>query len=149
VDVFARTKAMTTRHHPLLDQAVLCDFIEQGHLGRHLRRMRKTYEERFSVLLECAREHIGEYLEISNIEAGLQTIGLLRNNTSAELVAERAAMEDIDVVPLSRFCHAVSIPEALQIGFAAVHEREIKAGVLKLARIFEQLKSEVPRNVTA
>jgi GntR family transcriptional regulator/MocR family aminotransferase len=133
---------MTTRHHSLLDQAVLCDFIEQGHLGRHLRRMRKTYEERFSILLECAREPLGEYLEISNIEAGLQTIGRLRNHTSAELVAERAAMEDIDVVPLSRFCHAASIPEGLQIGFAAVDEREIKAGVLKLVQVFERLKYE-------
>jgi GntR family transcriptional regulator/MocR family aminotransferase len=149
VDVFAHTKAMTTRHHSLLDQAVLCDFIEQGHLGRHLRRMRKVYEERFFLLLECAREHLGEYLEISNIEAGLQTIGLLRNNISAELVAERAAMEDIDVVPLSRFCYAASIPEGLQIGFAAVHEKEIKAGVLKLARIFERLKYEAPRSETA
>jgi GntR family transcriptional regulator/MocR family aminotransferase len=149
VDIFAHTKAMTTRHHPLLDQAVLCDFIEQGHLGRHLRRMRKVYEERFFVLLECAREHLGEYLEISNIEAGLQTIGLLRNNTSAELVAERAAMEGIDVVPLSRFRHAASIPEGLQIGFAAVHEMEIEAGILKLARIFEHLKSEAPRSGAA
>jgi GntR family transcriptional regulator/MocR family aminotransferase len=149
VNVFAQTKAMTTRHHPLLDQAVLCDFIEQGHLGRHLRRMRKVYEERFFLLLECAREHLGEYLEISNIEAGLQTIGLLRNNISAEFVAERAAMEGIDVVPLSRFCHAASIPEGLQIGFAAVHEKEIKTGILELARIFEHLKSEAPRSGAA
>jgi GntR family transcriptional regulator / MocR family aminotransferase len=143
VDVFVCAKAMTTRHLPLLDQAVLCDFIEQGHLGRHLRRMRKTYEERFSVLLECAREYISEDLEIANIEAGLQTMGrLLRQDLSAELVAERAAMVGVDVVPLSRYCHAAKIAEGLQIGFAAVDEHEIKRGVLKLARVFERLKSE-------
>jgi GntR family transcriptional regulator/MocR family aminotransferase len=142
VDVFACTKATTTRHSPLLDQAVLCDFIEQGHFGRHLRRMRKTYGERLSVLLECGRMYLGEYLELSNIEAGLQTIGLLRNNTSAETVAQRAAMENIDVVPLSRYCCSTSIAEGLQIGFAAVHEKEIRAGVLKLAGIFQALNSE-------
>jgi GntR family transcriptional regulator/MocR family aminotransferase len=139
VDVFVRTKAITTRHHPLLDQAVLCDFIEQGHFGRHLRRMRKTYEERLSVLLECARMHLGEYLEISNVEAGLQTIGLLHNNISAEAVAHRAEAEKIDVVPLSRYCHSASVAEGLQIGFAAVDEKEIKAGVLKLAGIFQKM----------
>ena len=143
VDMFVCAKAMTTRHLPLLDQAVLCDFIEQGHLGRHLRRMRKTYEERFSVLLDCAREYISEDLEIANIEAGLQTMGrLLRQDLSAELVAERAAMVGVDVVPLSRYCHAAKIAEGLQIGFAAVAEHEIKRGVLKLARVFERLKSE-------
>jgi GntR family transcriptional regulator / MocR family aminotransferase len=124
---------------------VLCDFIELGHLGRHLRRMRKIYEERFHVLLECAQQHLGEYLEIATIEAGLQTIGRLLIDVPAEVVAQRAAMEEIDVVPLSRYCHAASTAEGLQIGFAAVEEKEIRAGVVKLARIFEQLQTESSR----
>jgi GntR family transcriptional regulator / MocR family aminotransferase len=142
IEVFANTKAMTTRHQSLLDQAVLCDFIEQGHLGRHLRRMRKIYEERFMILREAAEEHLADYLEIVNIEAGLQTIGRLLIDVSAETVARRAALQDIDVVPLSRYCHTASTPEGLQIGFAAVQETEIRRGVLKLARIFDQLRAE-------
>jgi GntR family transcriptional regulator/MocR family aminotransferase len=142
VEVFVRTKAMTTRHQPLLDQAVLCDFIELGHLGRHLRRMRKIYEERFRVLLECAQQHLGEYLEIATIEAGLQTIGRLLIDVPAEVVARHADAEGIDVVPISRYCHAASTAEGLQIGFAAVEEKEIRAGVIKLARIFERLKTQ-------
>jgi GntR family transcriptional regulator/MocR family aminotransferase len=142
VEVFAHTKAMTTRHQSLLDQAVLCDFIEQGHLGRHLRRMRKIYEERYTILLASAQQYLAEYLEIATIEAGLQTIGRLRVNLSAEVVAQRAALHDIDVVPLSRYCHAASIPEALQIGFAAVQEKEIQRGVVKLASVFASLKAE-------
>ena len=38
---FAAAIAITRRHPPLLDQAVLCDFITEGHFGRHLRRMRQ------------------------------------------------------------------------------------------------------------
>ncbi len=147
VEVFACTKAMTTRHQSLLDQAVLCDFIEQGHLGRHLRRMRKIYQERYSILRESAQQYLAEYLEIATIEAGLQTVGRLDANLaglgiSAEMIAQRAAAVDIDVVPLSRYCHKASIPEALQIGFAAVREREIQRGVLKLASVLERLKAE-------
>jgi GntR family transcriptional regulator/MocR family aminotransferase len=140
VDVFVHTKAMTTRHHALLDQAALCDFIEQGHLGRHLRRMRKIYEERFHVLMRYAREYLAEDLEVLEIEAGLQTIGSLRRQLSAEVVAQRAGRRDIDVIPLSRFCHAAKVPEGLQIGFAAVDERQIRAGVLGLAKVFEDLR---------
>jgi GntR family transcriptional regulator/MocR family aminotransferase len=145
VEVFARTKAMTTRHHPLLDQAILCDFIEQGHLGRHLRRMRKTYEERLGILLESSLEYLSEFMEVSPVEAGLQTIGIFRRNISAELVAERADKEGVDVVPLSRFCHAAKVPEGLQIGFAGVQEKEIRVGVMKLAKVFERLKAEGSR----
>jgi GntR family transcriptional regulator / MocR family aminotransferase len=147
IEVFACTKAMTTRHQSLLDQAVLCDFIEQGHLARHLRRMRRIYQERYTILRESAQQHLAEYLEIATIEAGLQTIGRLHTGLAArgispEMVAQRAALVDIDVVPLSRYCHTSIVPEGLQIGFAAVHEKELHRGVLKLAHIFEQLKAE-------
>lgn len=155
MDVFACTKAMTTRHQSLLDQAVLCDFIEQGHLGRHLRRMRKIYQERYRILRESAREHLSEYLEIATIEAGMQTTARLCSSVvergiTAEMVAERAALADIDVVALSGYCHSANIPEALQIGFAAVREKEIQRGVVKLASVFEGLIAErLPRTGTA
>lgn len=73
-DSFAATKSMTSRHAPLLEQAMLCDFITEGHFGRHIRRMREVYAERLSVLLESARQRLAGLLEISSIEAGLQTM---------------------------------------------------------------------------
>jgi DNA-binding transcriptional MocR family regulator len=109
--------------------------------------MRKIYQERYTLLRESAQQHLAEYLEIATIEAGMQTIGRLRaslvnQGITAEMVAQRAALVDIDIVPLSRYCHAATIPEALQIGFAAVHEKEIPRGVLKLASIFDRIKAE-------
>ena len=62
---FAAAISLTTRHAPVLEQAVLCDFITEGHFGRHLRRMREVYAERLSVLLEAAREKLAGLLEIS------------------------------------------------------------------------------------
>jgi GntR family transcriptional regulator/MocR family aminotransferase len=147
VELFSHAKSITTRHQSMLDQAILCDFIEQGHLGRHLRRMRSIYEQRFNALLLAAREHLCEYLELAPIEAGLQTVGFLRFNVSAELVARRAAEENIDVVPLSRYLHNAAFPEGIQIGFAAVDEKEIRSGVIKLASVLGRLKSEAHRQV--
>ena len=72
-------------------------------------------------------------------QSGLQTIGTLHGNLSAELVARHAALEGIDVVPLSRYCHAASVPEGLQIGFAAINEAEIRSGVQRLAAVFANL----------
>lgn len=42
LDYFAAAISVTSRHAPLLEQAVLCDFITEGHFGRHLRRMREV-----------------------------------------------------------------------------------------------------------
>ena len=116
---------MTTRHAPLLEQAVLCDFIVEGHFGRHLRRMREIYAERLAVLLECAREKLAGLLEISESEAGLQTVGWLRKGMDAESATRAAAARDVEVFPLSRYSRGRYsrgrfAREGLQLGFAAV-----------------------------
>ncbi|HEV2643231.1 MAG TPA: PLP-dependent aminotransferase family protein, partial [Candidatus Elarobacter sp.] len=73
VDHVAATLSITSRHAPTLEQAVVCDFIVEGHFGRHVRRMREVYAERLSVLAECARRELSGLLEIIGVEAGLQT----------------------------------------------------------------------------
>jgi GntR family transcriptional regulator/MocR family aminotransferase len=101
--LFAATISLTTRHAPLLEQAVLCDFITEGHFGRHLRRMTEIYAERLSVLLESAREKLAGLLEISEVEAGLQTVGWLRKGIDDESATKAAAAHGVEVFPLSRY----------------------------------------------
>jgi GntR family transcriptional regulator/MocR family aminotransferase len=133
VDDFAAAKSITTRHAQLLDQAVLCDFITEGHFGRHLRRMRGVYAERLSVLLQGARDRLAGLLEISDVEAGLQTVGWLRGGLTGESAARAAAARNLEVVPLSRYTRGRASREGLQLGFAAVDSREIQRGVEQLA----------------
>jgi GntR family transcriptional regulator/MocR family aminotransferase len=135
--LFAATISLTVRHAPLAEQAVLCDFITEGHFGRHLRRMREVYAERLSVLLEAAREKLAGLLEISNIEAGLQTVGWLCEGIDGESAAGAAAARDVEVFPLSRYTQGRVAREGLQLGFAGVDEREIRRGVQGLATVLE------------
>ncbi len=133
VDYFAAAISGTSRHAPMLDQAVLCDFITEGHFGRHLRRMRGVYAERLSVLLRSAREMLGGLLDVSSVEAGLQTVGWLRPGITGESAASAAAARNVDVVPLSRYTRGRVTKEGLQLGFAAVDPLEIQRGVKDLA----------------
>jgi GntR family transcriptional regulator/MocR family aminotransferase len=137
VDAFAAVKSMVSRHEPLLEQAVLCDFIAEGHFGRHLRRMREVYAGRLGVLLEGARERLDGLLEISDVEAGLQTAGWLGDGIDGVAAAEAAAKRDVQVTPLSRYWRGPADREGLQLGFAAVDEPEIRRGVADLARALE------------
>ena len=134
---FTATISVTTRHAPLLEQAVLCDFITEGHFGRHLRRMREVYAERLSVLLESSRARLAGLLEISKIEAGLQTAGWLSGGIDGESAARAAAKRDVDVTPLSRYSRGRMLREGLQLGFAAVDTQEIRRGVRELAIALE------------
>jgi GntR family transcriptional regulator/MocR family aminotransferase len=133
VDRFAAAISVTRRHAPVLEQAVLCDFLTAGHFGRHLRRMREVYAERLSVLLESARERLAGLLEVAPTEAGLQTVGWLCEGIEGEAAAESAAGRGVEVTPLSRYCREPLGREGLQLGFAAVDAREIRRGVRELA----------------
>ena len=137
VDYVSATVSVTSRHAPLLEQAVLCDFITEGHFGRHLRRMRQIYAERLSVLLECAHQSLTGLLEISGVEAGLQTAGWLRSGLDGELATAAAAEREVEVTPLSRYSHGRMAREGLQLGFAAMDPKEIQRGVRELAIALE------------
>jgi GntR family transcriptional regulator / MocR family aminotransferase len=137
VDYVSAILSVTIRHAPLLEQAVLCDFITEGHFGRHLRRMREVYAERLSTLLESARERMAGLLEISGVEAGLQTAAWLLNGLNGESVAAAAVERGVEVTPLSRYCHRPLGCEGLQLGFAAIDSKEIRRGVRDLSCALE------------
>jgi len=137
VDRFAATKSVTSRHPPLMEQAVLCDFITAGHFARHLRRMRQVYAERLSLLLDGARQHLAGLLEVSQVVAGLQTAGWLRSGLDGESAARVAAARGVEVTPLGRYSRGRLAREGLQLGFAAVDRAEIERGVRELATALE------------
>jgi GntR family transcriptional regulator/MocR family aminotransferase len=139
VDIFAAAASVSTHHPPLLDQAILCDFIREGHFARHVRRMRQLYAERLSVLIESAHARLGGVLEIGDVEAGLRTVGWLRSGISAERVASAAAKRDVEVVPLSRYAYGRAPRNGLVLGFAAVDARELKRGVEELAKALGEI----------
>jgi GntR family transcriptional regulator/MocR family aminotransferase len=65
--------------------------MNEGLFARHVRRMRQVYAERLAVLIESAEGELSGLLEISKIEAGLQTVGWLSNKISGEQAAKAAA----------------------------------------------------------
>jgi GntR family transcriptional regulator/MocR family aminotransferase len=143
VDIFAAAESVSTHHPPLIDQAILCDFINEGHFARHVRRMRELYAERLSVLVESARERLSGLLEIPPVEAGLRTVGWLQGGILADQAARAAAKYDVEVVPLGRYSYGRTRREGLMLGFAAVDAGEIRRGVEQLARALEELRQRL------
>jgi len=119
-------KSISSRHCPVFEQAVLAEFLAEGHFARHLRRMRQEYAERLGVLLEEGRRELRGLLELSEVEAGLQTIGWLQGVSSDE-AAVAARARGVDVTAL----RGTRLP-GLQLGFAAVRPAEIRRGVREL-----------------
>jgi GntR family transcriptional regulator / MocR family aminotransferase len=125
-------------HPPSLDHAILCDFITEGHLGRHIRRMRDMYAERLATLHDEARKYLSGLLDLSPIQAGLNTAGFLRNGMSSRQAEALAANHGIEALGLDRFTLKRRGVEGLLLGFAAFEERQIRRGIVALAGALNQ-----------
>jgi GntR family transcriptional regulator / MocR family aminotransferase len=133
VDYFLAFRYRTDLANLNLDQAVLCDFIVDGHLGRHLRRMRDLYSRRLAALIDGGKQYLKGVLEISNVKAGLYTVGLLENGMTSRHAEEVAATHGVEALALDRYTLKRPDPKGVLLGFAAYDEAAIREGLVRLA----------------
>ena len=134
VEPFVALRYRTDFRNSSFDQAVLCDFIVDGHLARHLRRMRILYAERLETLMQGAKQHLGGLLEISNVSAGLYTIGYLKNGMTSRQAEKLAAAQGVEVLAVDRCTLRRPDPNALLLGFGGFDELAIQQGLIRLAK---------------
>ncbi len=136
--IFRAARAVCDRHSPTIDQAILADFIGEGHLARHVRRMRTLYQDRQSALVEAGRSLLGGLVELAPAEAGMHLVGWLPAGMDDGALSDRLAAEGIDTLPLSR--HSIGPCErgALLLGYAAYDRKAIRRGVERMAAVLER-----------
>lgn len=133
VDAFAATLSLSSRHPNLLTQAVLAAFIEEGHLARHVRRMRRVYEARAQAFVDAARRHWHGLIELPQLHAGLDVTARLLATRDDRQAARRLRAAGVQCEPLSDYCAQARLPAALVMGFAAVPDDELARAAGKVA----------------
>ena len=136
VDAVLAYRSATEYHLPVLEQAALADFITEGHFARHIRRMRALYAERRALLLEALQDSV---LDLDAAQTGMHLIGWLPRGMSDTLAAERAAAQNVRVLPVSTFALEAPVRSGLLLGYASTDAREIRAGAERLNRALNGL----------
>jgi GntR family transcriptional regulator / MocR family aminotransferase len=132
VERFIAVRFAMDIYPPYLCQEVLADFMNMGHFGRHIRKMRQVYNERRKVLVESLRDQCGDLLEIHGIEAGMNLVATLPKGFRDQEIAARAAQEKLWLLPLSRNYLGRSARQGLHLGFGSVPAKQIPGAVRKL-----------------
>jgi len=128
---FAAVREAMDIFPPTLYQAVLADFLGEGHFGRHIRRMRLLYGERRAVLVEALRQEIGDALRVVGDAAGLHLTAMLPAGVDDRAIAEQAARQGLWAMPLSACCLDAPSP-GLVLGYGGTSRTEILDGVRRL-----------------
>jgi GntR family transcriptional regulator/MocR family aminotransferase len=138
VEKMRRLRSDTDLWANSINQAVLADFITEGHLGRHIRRMRETYAERLHALQHSAARHVGDALRLSGIQAGLTTAAFFKAPIDSLEFERHAASHGIDASGLDRYTLRKKKIPGILLGFAAFEPRVIDRGMQKLAAMLEK-----------
>ena len=133
VDAFSAMRDASDQFSSTLYQAVMTDFIREGHFARHIRRMRMLYIERRKALVETLQKRIGEKLEVIGAEAGMHLVALLPVGVSDVAISKRAAEMGISAMPLSS-CYAKAPRRGgLVLGYGGTDASQIQNALRRLA----------------
>jgi GntR family transcriptional regulator/MocR family aminotransferase len=138
VERFVSVRASMDIFPPYLYQEVLTDFMNLGHFGRHLRKMRELYRERRTVLVENLKSEFGDLLEVHGTEAGMHLTVTLPKGMRDREVAEKAAKNGLWVWPLSPCYFGKKPRQGLILGFGSTPSYLIPRAVSQLRSLLDR-----------
>ena len=115
-----------------LYQAVMTEFIRDGHFARHIRRMRMLYMERRSALVKAIRVEMGDLLQVIGAEAGMHLAVLLPPGVDDVRVSQKAIQRGVSAMPLSSCYSKPSARGGLILGYGGANTHQIREGVRRL-----------------
>lgn len=138
VDALVATRLLAGRI-PTIEQAVLADFIAEGHFARHIRRMRNLYAERQAALVRAVERDLSGILEVHPAEGGMHVVAWLPAGVDDRVASHLASDCGIGCPPLSLYYLGRPERGGLVLGYGACNERIIDEGTRRLAEALRKL----------
>ncbi|AXY76340.1 PLP-dependent aminotransferase family protein [Paraflavitalea soli] len=132
VNEFKRVKDNQDRQSPVMEQLILCDFMEGGYFLRHIRKMRLLYAERQQQLLHLLQTHLKDQLRVSVAPSGMHVLCWLPEDIDMTKFKEAIQKERLAIAFVSYFTIQYKLSPAIMLGFTAYTKYKMKVGVEKL-----------------
>lgn len=137
--IFATGHAELYRGGQVYTQAILADFMTEGYLASHIRRMRLLYGERLRLLQQAVERHFGSAIDFSDGAAGLHLALRLPDGCDDVAISLEARSAGIIARPLSGYyMQTHHAKQGLMLGYACVPDVQIAPAFDKLAAIIKK-----------
>lgn len=138
VPLFSRAKWLADRQVPTLEQAVLADFIAEGHLERHIRRMRSLYDQRRQAMVTALQTHFGDRATILGENAGLHMMVRLQTFLPDATLIARAEAVGIGLISAAPQYLGESPSHEFIFSYTELDEGAIATAIATLATILAE-----------
>jgi GntR family transcriptional regulator/MocR family aminotransferase len=137
-DAIIAAKRFNDWHSPILEQETLAAFIAEGHLARHIRKMRKIYEERRTVLTTAIKRHCGDLLEPIPAVCGLHLTALVKGNIQATAITAQADKIGMGLYTLDRYPIAGNGQNGFAFGLGMIRAEQVDEAINGLAGLMRR-----------
>lgn len=128
VPAFDRMFQLWASGPPTATQAIVADFMDEGHFASHVRLMRRLYKARYEALMEASGDLPGA-IALRETTSGFHTDAALAPEVSEADVVAQAAERGVVLAPLGRYCLAPIRQSGLVFGFGSAAPEDIRAGI--------------------
>jgi GntR family transcriptional regulator/MocR family aminotransferase len=137
VDAFTRGRSRIDVHSSGIGQMALAEFMREGHLLRHLRRMRKVYAVRQKALMDAITRYMPDDLTVSPATTGLHLVAFFTDRLKARMSDSEAAqiLKDagIHVQPLAQNYLGQALRPGLVFGYGRLNADEAPQLIARMA----------------
>jgi GntR family transcriptional regulator/MocR family aminotransferase len=130
---FVGARYLIDRQPATLQQAVVAEFMAQGHFAAHIRRMRALYREQRDALAETLALRAADKLEVTPPDQGMHLIAWFRDGLSDTDIEAEARGAGIIVRAISRFYRKARPRPGLMLGFSGFPRQLIVPAAARLA----------------
>lgn len=123
IEPILSAKRVSGGETPLLPQATIAEFIDSGQFGRHLRRMRQLYQEKWQLFQRKVTEELDGLVRPVAESAGMHLV--LEGNFDDLALSRWLETQGFGSTPLSAHFIGQQARTGLVMGFASASERQI------------------------
>ncbi|HEY2403631.1 MAG TPA: PLP-dependent aminotransferase family protein [Steroidobacteraceae bacterium] len=131
MDALIAAKQHSDALSPFINQYALAAFIADGHLARHIRKMRSIYNQRRRLIIDG----LPGWLHPIPSFAGLHIAALVKNSKNAEDLVQRARDVGVGIGTVGRYSVGKLDLQGLVFGYGAIAERSITEGLKRLRQL--------------
>ena len=136
-------RRLMLRHPSAYVQRAFALFISLGHYHSLLRRLSHQHAERAQTLTEACSTYLPDF-KLVPISGGSSCWLKAPQGIDTQLLADAALQEGVVIEPGHVFYHRPSAfnHNYLRLGFASIAQEKIPAGIMRLAKVYQALKSD-------
>lgn len=138
VDAFRSIRVLIDSHPSSVAQAALAEFISEGFLSAHIRRMRALYSDRQATLIDIIQKELGGVLKVEAEDAGMHLLAELPADTDDAQISRNARAAGVELPPLSAFYDKTPVRRGFLMGYAGFGANELTRSAQTLAQIIPQ-----------